>query len=172
MNKLLPLAAMILVCSNTAFASDKQASALGVSLGYTSVYGDLSDIDSSNLTIGVNYTFDSGMILGLDYTPRLIDESETNNGVTAKLKTDVFTPYLGYQDTNGVRLIAGLAFADSDASFSYEGELISGSNMETGIMFGVGYLFDNNVSLDGKFATLDVGGIDGTMTTVSLGYKF
>lgn len=152
----------------------KQQSGFSVHGGIVHSMGDLVD-DSDTVTgftIGADYTFDGGFVLGFTYAPEVVSDSATIYGVTGEADASATTIYGMYQMDTGWRVGGGLTKIDVDATISGYGYSVSDSESDVGFTLKGGYLFDNNFVVDGGLTFVEVLGEDITQASVSVGYKF
>ncbi|GAB2648717.1 outer membrane beta-barrel protein [Vibrio panuliri] len=184
------LAAAITLAATSSFAADTNTNTntkewyegLGLTLGYAAV--DVDGFDSpdteSNFTLGANYTFENGLLVGFDYAPGLFEDSASafapGASASISLEADALTTYVGYQAVNGVRGGLGLTFVTVEANASLTNAFGSASASDetdgTLITPFVGYKFANNMTVDGKIAFGDVDGTDMVITSIAVGYVF
>ncbi|MGD1448239.1 outer membrane beta-barrel protein [Vibrio harveyi] len=163
----------ILVCvlslvSASAVANEVESinkSGLGIRVGYSLVSGDISELeDTGGMTFAMDYTFENGVIVGVNYVPTLAEEKHSTIGI----ESSMIGVYGGYQFDSGLKLTGGLAQTRTDAYvFEY-----SGSQDDMHPMFGVGYQMTSSLSVDAQFTFLDVADVEGINTTLLVGYKF
>lgn len=178
MKKAITLSALMLAVSSNVIAQEnKDKRGFGLSIGYSSfVSGDLNELDGSPFTIGGNYTLKNGVLIGFDFTPNLIDDSDSvyilGENIHGDIETSLFTPYIGFELQNGLRVMGGVTFANSEATLSSNHDSVSEDETTAGLMAGLGYVANNGFTVDGKLSFVDVGGFDGVVSSVSIGYKF
>ncbi len=139
---------------------DKSGFALtGGMFSYDSKIGKLMEADGGSenvFQLGADYTFYEGLILGLTSTSM----QELDQGT----KIGVATIFGGYELDCGVRLKAGLG--NSVIENDNETEL------ESGLMLGLGYVFKNGLIIEGAYNDIDIDGFQYGGTSISVGYKF
>lgn len=175
MKKALALSTLALAMSFGVSAAEvkEDKHGFGLSVGYsTFVAGDLEELDGTPLTIGGNYTLKNGVLIGFDYTSKLIDDHFYSHNISSGIETSLFSPYIGVELENGFRVMGGIAFAMADATITINGQSFADDEVTAGLMAGLGYVSNKGVTVDGKFSFVEVGGFDGVVGTVSVGYKF
>ncbi|WP_347368000.1 outer membrane beta-barrel protein [Vibrio vulnificus] len=168
------------VLSTTAFAAEEAAdkSGFNVQVGYAYTGGDVyTDEGSTNtgVAFGANYTFNNGFMIGAMHQP----DAYSVKSYSASLEAALTTIYVGYQSDDNWRVNAGVAMVDVEATATfYTGEwlnpyqTLSAEQTYNGFNFGVGYVFDNNVTLDLQNSIVDIEGDTAINTALMLGYKF
>ena len=146
------------------------ASKLGGDMGF---YGIGPNGETVGVSFGGSYTSEKGVILGGLYTPTVASDAASSSAIAVTLEIDSLSLFGGYQFDNNIRLTGGLTISEIEGyvASKYYGSA-SASERNSGFNIGLGYEFNNGLSLEGRFATLDLVGISGSTMNIVGGYKF
>ncbi len=180
-NHLLTLTVLCLTCGTASAATGIEG--LAIKVGYNSTSGDLGDGKTSGgVTVGADYTFANGFIIGVNYKPEFVGDEYHEYGSDysehEEITADMITPYIGFQ-VDTMYFHAGVGIINIDYNYRYNSaygdyndENLSLSDDDTGAMLGFGAQLPNNMMIDASATFLDWEGLDGTNWNISLGYKF
>ncbi|CAH0532903.1 hypothetical protein VST7929_00751 [Vibrio stylophorae] len=145
----------------------------GIGLGYA--MADADDLSKdTGVAIDLNWTFANGLILGEMLIPNVAELGGQVGDIKAHGDITMAATYLGYEARSGMRYKGGLALTFSESTVSNSYYSVTETDIDTGLMLGIGYTFANNITADLYYLTGGVDDADWDMNTVSLniGYKF
>ena len=172
MKKLLLVVSILGLMSTTV-----SAESLVLQTGYA--FNNSGGFTGNSAVLDGSFIIDSGLVLGVYLNTNPSDHySKTANNVKTEIES--FGVYSGYQFDNGIRLTFGLDTINytQDYKVRNKNTSVRYKNKKTSVGYnvGVGYLFDNGVTVSYSYTQSELDSIvspfDVTSHTILFGYKF
>lgn len=139
---------------------------------YAGTFTFMGGATDGGYSVGADYTYDEGFILGGSYMNKVSEGTFDFDGAGGTFEAEAIEVHVGYQLDSGIRLIAGVASIDKDLNYdsSVSPDVIStrkGNDSEHSVLLGLGYDWKGTV-----IQVVGFDGGDGVTGAVNVGYSF